>query len=524
MRTLPSLLARPALRRSTQGARRQLRVTTALAALLIALVGCTAVAPPGLPADLAAADPTPTVPATLVVSESAAPLPSPTMLPSATSSPSPTATATVTATATPSVTSTATATATATPSATSTATAETIPLTPQPTPTLSSFDELRRGALFDKVWGTVATHYLYADFGGVDWQALKDTYRPRALAASTTEEFYATLAEMIDQLRDDHSRFENPQQAFVQQALATGRDAYVGVGILTVPVDDGLLVTTVFPNSPAAEAQLQRRDMIVAVDGAPVNPDDTGISGPVDTQVQLVVRSPNGPLRTVTMTRRAVRAQYVPEVYLLPDTRVGYVLIQSFWAQDMADKTGQALQALLTANDDQLDGLIVDLRSNGGGWRSVLEGLLSTFVAGDVGAWWSQQTSYPLTITGSPLSDRLTSVPIVVLVDRETESYAEVFAAVLQAQGRAQVVGFNTAGNTETIFAYDLDDASRLWVAQEGFKLPDGSNLEGRGVIPDHAIDVDWTRFSELRDPHILKAIELIGQGRIENQEPRTGD
>lgn len=434
------------------------------------------------------------------------------MLPSATSTASSTPTATATATVTPSPTSSATATATAAPSPTSTPTAEPIPLIPQPTPTLSSFDALRRGELFDKVWGTVAAHYLYADFGGVDWQALKETYRPRALAAPTTEEFYATLAAMIDELRDRHSRFENPQQAFVQQALATGRDAYVGVGILTVPVDDGLLVTTVFPNSPAAEAQLQRRDMIVAVDGGPVNPDDTGISGPADTSVQLELRSPDSTLRTVTLTRRAVLAQYVPDVYLLPDTRIGYVLIQSFWAQDMADKTGQALQALLAANDDQLDGLIIDLRSNGGGWRSVLEGLLSTFVAGEVGAWWSQQTSYPLTITGTPLYDQLMSVPVVVLVDRETESYAEVFAAVLQAQGRAQVVGFNTAGNTETIFAYDLDDASRLWVAQEGFKLPDGSNLEGRGVLPDHAIDVDWTRFSERRDPHILKALELIGQ------------
>lgn len=434
------------------------------------------------------------------------------MLPSVTSTASSTPTATATATVTPSPTSSATATATAAPSPTSTPTAEPIPLIPQPTPTLSSFDALRRGELFDKVWGTVAAHYLYADFGGVDWQALKETYRPRALAAPTTEEFYATLAAMIDELRDRHSRFENPQQAFVQQALATGRDAYVGVGILTVPVDDGLLVTTVFPNSPAAEAQLQRRDMIVAVDGGPVNPDDTGISGPADTSVQLELRSPDSTLRTVTLTRRAVLAQYVPDVYLLPDTRIGYVLIQSFWAQDMADKTGQALQALLAANDDQLDGLIIDLRSNGGGWRSVLEGLLSTFVAGEVGAWWSQQTSYPLTITGTPLYDQLMSVPVVVLVDRETESYAEVFAAVLQAQGRAQVVGFNTAGNTETIFAYDLDDASRLWVAQEGFKLPDGSNLEGRGVLPDHAIDVDWTRFSERRDPHILKALELIGQ------------
>ena len=76
----------------------------------------------------------------------------------------------------------------------------------------------------------------------------------------------------------------------------------------------------------------------------------------------------------------------------------------------------------------------------------------------------------------------------------------------------AQVVGVNTAGNTETIYAYDFDDGSHLCVAQEGFRLPDGANLEGRGVVPNRSIPVDWLQFSEVRDPHIVKGIELIRQ------------
>lgn len=494
-----------------------------LCVALIALTGCAAIAPVSVPSGLIDPVATATPHATIVAAASIAPPPA-----TSTEAVSPSATATPTSTLAPSPTATATPTATSTTTALVTPTLDPAALMPQPTPTLGTFDEARRGEMFDKVWGIVAAHYLYADFGGVDWDALKATYRPRALAALTTDEFYDTLAAMIDELHDQHSRFENPQRAFIQEALATGTDAYVGVGILTVPSADGLLVTTIFPNSPAAEANIKRRDIIVAVDGAPVNQVETGISGPADTQVRLDVRSPDGEQRVVTLTRRAVLAQYAPEAYLLPDTDVGYVLIQSFWAQNMADQTERALETLLADRDGQLDGLIIDLRSNGGGWRSVLEGLLSNFVAGDVGAFYSKQTSYALSITPSPLYERLRDVPIVVLVDRETESYAEVFAAVLQAQGRAQVVGINTAGNTETIFAYDLEDSSRLWVAQEGFKLPDGSNLEGLGVIPDLAIGIDWTGFSELRDPHIVGAVELIGAGitepSTENQEPGGGE
>jgi C-terminal peptidase prc len=460
--------------------------------LILLLAGCTP--PPRLVVPI----PPPTL--TLTPSPLSTSIPTATPTPSATSTPPPTATP-VTATIT-----LPTATAPATP------TIDPARLTPVPTPTLPTLDQAQRTELFNKVWQTVADHYLYADFGGRNWTDIKQRYQSRAVAAASPDEFYATLSEMVDELGDQHSRFEDPQTAFTQQALATGTESYVGVGILTVRYDEGLIVTTVFPNSPAAEAGIKRRDMIVAVDGRPVasNGAASGIGGPVDTTVQLTVRSPGGDARTVELRRSPVLAQYVPEVHLLPETQIGYALVQSFWAHDMVERLRSDLQALLDANDGRLDGLIIDLRSNGGGWRSVLEGLLAHVVEGEVGAFYSQDKTSPLSITPSQLYPALRDLPLVVLVDDETESYAEVFAAVVQTKRAAQVIGVNTAGNTETIYAYDFDDGSRLWVAQEGFKLPDGSNLEGRGVTPDRVMNVDWIRFSEARDPHMIEAIEVI--------------
>ncbi|HEX6288114.1 MAG TPA: S41 family peptidase [Herpetosiphonaceae bacterium] len=468
-----------------------------LALLLVVLAGCTP--PPQVVVSL----PQPTATATLAPSPLAAPTSTPTDTPLPAETPT-----SVAVSPTPDV-----------PTPTATPTIDPSQLTPVPTPTLPALDRTRRSELFDEVWQTVADHYLYADFGGVNWVEIKARYESRALEAAAPAEFYATLSEMIDELRDEHSRFEDPQTAFTQRAIASGTDAYVGVGILTVEYDDGLLVTTVFPNSSAANAGMKRRDMIVAVDGQPVAGDGAlpEIGGPANTRVELEVYTPGGEARTLTLERRPVLAQYVPEAYRLPETRVGYVLVQSFWAHDMADRVRVGVQRLV-ADEGHLDGLIVDVRGNGGGWRSVLEGLLSHFVAGEVGAFYSQEESYPLTITPSELSPSLKDLPLVVLVDRETESYAEIFAAVLQAQRGASVVGVNTAGNTETIYAYDFDDGSRLWVAQEGFRLQDGSNLEGRGVLPDRSIGVDWMRFSEARDPHIVEAIQMIEQARAGDQ------
>lgn len=405
---------------------------------------------------------------------------------------------------------TAPATPTPTPAIDTATPAPPTALVAPPTPTLSTLDEAGRAALFDQVWDLVANHYMYADFGGVDWVAAKDEYRPAALAADTPAQFYDAIDAMVGELRDQHSRFENPQQAFRRQAQAAGTDVYVGVGVLTVPIPEGLLVTGVYPGSGAADAGIRRRDIIVTVDGQPVDGTNPALAGPEGSIVALEVFTPGGDQRVLEVQRRPVLARLTPEARTLPDTRIGYVWIESFWADDTVDQTSAAIERLLSDNNGRLDGLLVDLRGNGGGWRYVLEGLLANFAEGEVGSFYNARGSTPLTVTPGPLYEKLIDTPLVVLVDRDTESYAEVFAAALQSTGRADVVGVNTAGNTETIFAYDLSDGSRLWVAQEGFKLPDGANLEGRGVLPDRSISVDWARFSERRDPHINKAIELI--------------
>jgi C-terminal processing protease CtpA/Prc len=97
-------------------------------------------------------------------------------------------------------------------------------------------------------------------------------------------------------------------------------------------------------------------------------------------------------------------------------------------------------------------------------------------------------------------------------VDKNTESAAEVLAANLQARGRARIVGSTSMGNTEDTYYYNLDDGSRLWIAEAAYSLPDGTNLEGKGVVPDSNVDVDWTSYPEAADPQILKAVDGIYQ------------
>ena len=383
----------------------------------------------------------------------------------------------------------------------------------EPTPTILPLAE--RLDLFEQVWDNVDRHYLYADFNGVDWAAIHDKYEPLVRDARTSTEFYTTLGDMVAELDDEHSRFLSPQEAREEDDLQSGNASYVGIGIISSPAEDSVLVVFVFPDSPADKAGLKRRDQIVAIDGKPID-DPTDISGrirgPAGTTVHLTVRSPGQAERDVPIVRGRITGAVVPASSRLEnEPSIGYLIIPNLWTEDMGDRVEVELDSLLNGSP-KLAGLVVDLRGNGGGFRTVLEQILSFFVSGQVGSFYDQHNSYPFSITASPMMQRLKNVPVVVLVDNGTESYAEVLAASIQEKGRAQVVGVVGAGNTETIYQYNFDDGSRLWCAQEGFKLLDGTNMEGRGVIPDFKLEDDWTAFSEREDPHILKAIELLTQ------------
>ena len=380
-------------------------------------------------------------------------------------------------------------------------------------PTVTVLPSLDRQQIFEEVWNTVDQNYLYPDFHGADWNALKEQYEPIALNAQSSDEFYGAITDMVAALDDGHSSYLSPAEAKEEDDLESGNADYVGVGILVSPEDKSLRIIYVFPGSPAEKAGLTRRDRITAVDGQPfVDPskEDSRVRGPEGSIVRLSIVSPEQAERVVPIVRGRVTGAVVPSgSRLAADPSIGYVIIPNLWTDDMDVRVEDELNNLLAGSPD-LKGLVIDMRGNGGGFRFILESLLGDFVSGQVGTFFDQRTSYPLTIDAKPLASRLNQLPVVLLVDKGTESYAEVMTAAIQEKGRARVVGVPSAGNTETIYQHRWRDGSRLWCAQEGFKLLDGTNLEGRGVIPDVTVNVDWTAFKDSDDPQILKALELL--------------
>lgn len=398
-----------------------------------------------------------------------------------------------------------------------------VPIDISPTPTLLPVEA--RNAIFEEVWGTVDRNYYSLDQGkGAHWLKLHNEHKQRATQARNADEFYDAIKEMVEQLKDDHSGYLTPWEAREEDAYRSGNTDYAGIGILVQPDADSRFILYVFPGSPAEKTGLQRRDRITAIDGQPLEDAETALDrvrGPAGTPVRLTVQSPGQPPRAVTIVRQHITGGENPTLTALgSDSSIGYLVVPGFSVQDMDRKVERILLDFTNglANEGKtLKGLIIDLRSNAGGYGTVTHGILGQFMEGNIGRTNGNDNythdSSVRRVSRGRLFDRLGSTPLVVLVNEHTESNGEVFAAALQSKGRAKVVGTRSAGNTEKVTDYNFSDGSRLWLATAYFTLWDGTNLEGKGVTPDVVIDVDWAAYAEKEDPHIVEAIRLIEEG-----------
>jgi carboxyl-terminal processing protease len=428
----------------------------------------------------------------------------------------PTATPAPTATAAPSATTAPTA--TPAPSATpAPPTATAVPL--DPTPTLAPVSAELRTKIFEQIWTIVRDNYVYEDYRGVDWEATRVEFEPRVAAAATPEEFYGAMRELIERLGDEHSRFESPQEVAAQQAEYRGDARYGGIGAKIRDVEDGGLVVSLAPGGPAERAGIRQRDVVLAING--ISFTDTlahGPDGPLGavrgepgTGVRLTVRTGDDPPREVEVVREAIPSDAFNAVRatLVDGTGVGLVEIPTFYVEELDGKVREAVEGLLA--QQPLKGLILDVRSNSGGYVHLMRNTIALFHdGGSIGRTAGRSIDEEQIIPSGHVIAGMAGVPITVLVGPDSASAAEMFAAGMQVLGRARVVGLPSAGNTENLYSYNFDDGSRLLVATVAYRTPDGALIEGHGVIPDRYVDVEWWRYPIERDPQVLAAVEEI--------------
>lgn len=367
-------------------------------------------------------------------------------------------------------------------------------------------------SILREIGDVVEAVYVYPDYNGRDWNEIESRYQDKIEAGLDTQSFYNEMSAMISELADEHSFFLSPVEVAEAEAELQGNVEFVGVGIYgQLDFERGrLIVVSTFPGSPAEFGGIQHHDSILSVDGQPISNDFSDrLRGPQCSAVTLSVQSPGEAPRDVMLVRYAIQGN-IPidarQVTTTDGSRIGYIFIPSFFDETLPGQVENALNEF-----GPLDGLILDLRMNGGGSSSVAYPILEYFIDGELGKFVSRSDSRPLEIDANEIQNSQT-VPLVVMVSEDTVSFGEIVAGVLQDAGRAQIVGETSLGNVEVLHGYDFEDGSQVWIAAETFTSAfSDANWEQTGIVPDVQAFAEWDTFHFESDPSIAAAVNLLG-------------
>ncbi len=379
----------------------------------------------------------------------------------------------------------------------------------QSNPPLSQTEQSR---IFRRLTEIVEKVYVYPDYNGRDWNAIQEKYRSKIEAGLETEAFYQEMREMIIELGDEHSVYLSPLEVEEEEAQLKGADEYVGVGIYAITdyENQRIVIISTIPGASAEYGGIRAHDSILLVDNLPIE-EATGnrIRGPECSVVIVKAQSPGESPREVMLVRHRIAGGPAIDARLVSTTdgsKVGYIFLPSFLDETLPRQMEDALNGF-----GELDGLIMDLRMNGGGSSTVAHPILGFFTGGKVGDFVSRADSRPLEIEANPIQNSQ-AVPLIMLVNEGTASYGEIFAGVMQDSGRAKVAGETTLGNVEVLLGYDFDDGSLMWLASETFKSAfSDENWEQTGIVPDAQAYAPWDSFFFETDPAIAAALELLG-------------
>lgn len=354
---------------------------------------------------------------------------------------------------------------------------------------------------------------IHPDSKLTELEALLDKYYADDIDRAALED--AAAGAMVDALPDRWSYYISADNYAAYQE--NKNNAYVGIGVTVLAGPDirGQEVIKVTEGGGAAAAGIQVGDVIVAVDGQDIIGQDSNavsalIKGEEGTFVTLKVERGEETL-TFTVERKLIRTPVATATML--ENNIGLVKINNF-NTNCAVETIAAVDQLLEQGAQML---IFDVRNNGGGYTAEMVEVLDYLLPeGDLFRTVDYSGKEEVDKSDASCID----VPMAVLVNGNSYSAAEFFAAALSEYDAAVLVGEQTSGKGFYQITYLLSDGSAVAISCGRYFTPKGVSLEGVGLTPEVYVEVDTETFNAIyndllepmEDPQILAAIAALTQ------------
>jgi carboxyl-terminal processing protease len=353
----------------------------------------------------------------------------------------------------------------------------------------SPYHQVYDQVIIDQAWNEIFTEYINRD--AIDTRTLS----------------HAAIEGMIKALDDPYSAFLEPEEYEYYSSDIAGE--YEGIGAYVTAKDEQIILSPI-AGSPAEEAGVKAGDILLEIDGEPV--DDMDIA-----DVVLKVRGPEGTTVELLIAREGeiqpLAIEIIRDIIETPSVRLemkddfAHITITNF-----AEGTGAELADILQKVDEaKTRGIILDLRGNPGGLLDTVVTVASHFLADgkilDVRDNQGKVTTYDR-VDVTPVTD----LPMVVLVDSFSASASEVLTGALQDYGRATIAGTTTFGKGSVNQLIELNDGSAIYLTTSRWLTPDGHLIEGKGIEPDIKLELTG-------EEAVQWAIEYLGINSLNEGE-----
>jgi len=375
---------------------------------------------------------------------------------------------------------------------------------------ISVWKMFMNGSLYSKLLGSTSSSLL--DKQAIDkldniYGLIENTYLEPISKEQLLDGMYKGVMESLD---DPYSAYYDKDEFEEMVEGTSGTFEGIGAYLTQDPETKAITVVKPIKDSPAERAGILADDIIVEVDGEDVEGQDINLvvsklRGPKDSEVNVGVRR-EGEDDILRFTMRREEINSISVDYEMKEDKIGYIAIADF-ASATAEQFREAMDDL---ESQGMEKLIIDLRSNGGGFvdsavevadRLVKEGLI-------VSVKEKHGVSYKYEDNGD---DNYLKIPCVLLVDGNTASASEILTGALRDHELATVIGTKTFGKGITQLIIKLDDGSGVKITNSKYYTPDGENIHEVGIEPDVKVEFDYEAYKkDGKDNQLQAAIDYL--------------
>lgn len=360
--------------------------------------------------------------------------------------------------------------------------------------------------LYDEVWRLINLKYVDQTDNSQDWNIWRHRYDGRM---KTKEDAYVAIDTMLASLNDPYTRFLDPKEFAEETSSIKG--SLQGIGIQIGLREGQLVVIAPIEGSPADKAGIKTDDLILEIDGVStkgitIDKAADKIRGDAGTQVTILVKRKDEEPKKYTITRAEIEIKSVstdpPIETKIPDS-IQYIRLSSFISKNASTEVLNILKK--TSNKK---GYILDLRSNPGGLLSNAILMSDMFLQG--GGIVSTVDRYGYKDTTRAAKLRISSKPLVVLVNKGSASASEIFSGAMKDNCRAILVGEQTFGKGLVQEINKLSDDAGVNITIQRYLTPSGVDIHKRGITPDYEIKLTAENVKNKDDVQLKEGLKIL--------------